>query len=193
MIHINKRRIGVTISIFTITLICLLILTMTYAQPPSPVGYLEWWNPDTADWELVTPSPNHLDLLPEDLPIELRICGLNTNWWDEMIQIKVSNEDWIYSSSRMVIVSGSGCAGPFTWPDPDHTYEYDICESNEVQYRLIDDPIDYSTNQVYIASGIIGGSDPGIIHVVPEFVFGTAMAVLSLFSGLSIYSKYKRK
>jgi len=158
-------------------------------KPPSP-GYLEWLHPDDG-WVGVEPSPNHLDLLPEQLPIELRICGIPEDLWGESIQIKVSNEDdW----NRIFVVSGSGCAGPFTWPDPGNPDEYEICVTNVVQYRTIELVNGYDTGNVHVVDGIIGDDigKPAHVHIIPEFAFGTAMAVLSLFSGLGIYSKYRR-
>jgi hypothetical protein len=165
---------------------------MAYA-PPTSNGYLQWREvgEGDGDWKLVNPSPNHLDLLPEDLPIELRICGIPVEFEGDTIQVKVSNEDWIYTSARMLVVT-DGCTGPFTWPDPGNPDDYDICVTNVVQYRKITENTGYHTGSVHVVSGIIGGSKPAHLHVIPEFAFGTAMAVLSLFSGLGIYSKYRK-
>ena len=192
MVH-SKRRIGVAISIFTVSLICLLTLTMAHAPPPSP-GYLEWYNPNTFTWEGISPSPNHLDLLPEDLPIQFRINGLPSSLMGSTIQIKVSNEDWFISSSRVQVISGS-VTDPFTWPDPDHPFDYEICVTNVVQYRELEqNAVGYHNGKVHVVDGIIGSNigKPAHVHIIPEFVFGTAMAVLSLFSGLGIYSKYRK-
>jgi hypothetical protein len=133
-------------------------------------------------------------LLPEDLPIQLRINGLPSDLIDKTIQIKVSNEDWFISSSRVQFITGT-VTDPFTWPDPDHPFEYEICITNVVQYRELEqNAVGYHTGEVHVVDGIIGDDSgpPAHIHIIPEFVYGTAMAVLSLFSGLGIYSKYRR-
>lgn len=190
----NKKKVGIAVSILTVSVISIFTLTLAYApKPPSP-GYLEWYNPDISDWEGISPSPNHLDLLPEDLPIQLRINGLPSSLIGKSIQIKVSNEDWFISGSRVQLITGP-VTDPFWWPDPEHFFAYDICVTNVVQYREIELVNGYHTGNVHVVDGIIGDDigKPAHVHIIPEFVFGTAMAVLSLFSGLGIYTKYRKK
>ena len=183
---------AVFLSILAISIICTTLASMTATVHANHAGYAMWYNPDTGDWEVVPPSPNHLDLLPEDLPIKLKICGLS-DFIGKVIQIKVANEDWFISPDRVQLLTGP-CTGEFWWPDSEHPFDYTICETNVIQFRVLT-PNDTGNqnNGVYIASGIFGGDEnPAHIHVIPEFAFGTAMSIISLLSGLMAYSKFRR-
>ena len=54
----------------------------------------------------------------------------------------------------------------------------------------------YAPPIIYVAQGVLDGEPtglPGYIHVIPEFAFGTIMAIFSSLSGLAIYRKHRTK
>jgi hypothetical protein len=185
---LNEKALKGVAVLSVLIFVILSMITVVYADH---AGWAEWYNPDTSAWEPINPSPDHLKLLPEDLPIEIRICGLSS-FIGKTIQIKVSNEDWFYSSDRVQLITGD-CSNSFWWPDPDHPFDYEICTTYVVQFREFVLHPSYDPPKVYVASGIIGGDNkPAHIHVIPEFAFGTVMSILSLLSGLGLYSKFRK-
>ena len=110
-----------------------------------------------------------------------------------LLQIKVANEDW--SESRLRTVTG-GMVDPFDWTcpsvPPSNTYV--------VQYRVLTSNGDVYKPDSYVPPGyklgnveVVGGlRHKGHLHVIPEYAFGTAMAITSLFSALGIYTKFRK-
>ena len=193
-LKVNERVVATSILVISL-IFALASITIAYAGTPSSPGYLEWYNPNTGNWELVPPSPNHLDLLPEDLPIELRICGIPLPDCTT-IQIQVSNEEWLFDLDDRVRHVEDGCVSGFPWPIPEYP-EYTICQTNVVHYRVLTPGGNYygwTHGNTEVVDGIIGGPDaPAHIHIIPEFPFGTAMSLLPLLSGLGLYAKFRKK
>jgi len=202
----EKSRIVATIAISAVTLMLILTVTMAYAPkppppPPKPFPGTLWWRdiPDGfPDWQLVENSPDHFDVDPNILPIELKICDIPHLNGIEIL-IHVANEDWFKLTDanaykRIREVGAAGCTEPFDWPIDDFPY-YPICTTLVVHYKEIG--ADDKLGNTIVVSGIIDGDEgpwpPAHIHVIPEFAFGTVMAILSLFSGLGVYSKFRRK
>ena len=182
----------VTISLLTMSILLTLfasIITVALAvkpEPKPPPGKL-WVSTDGTSWIAVdkydvTPGVEYY-LKITDIPL---LDGT-------LIQIKVANEDW--SESRLRTVT-SGEISPFTWTCPD------MKPSNTyiVQYRVLTPHVDHYKPDSYVPPGykpgnveVVGGLEhKGHLHVIPEYAFGTITAILSLFSGLGIYTKFRK-
>jgi hypothetical protein len=187
---VTKR--GAAISLLTISILLTFIasiITVSYAvKPPKPPppGLLEVLIDST--W---TPIDKY-DVYP-GVTYSLKITNIPLQD-GTLIQIKVANEDW--SESRLRTVTG-GIIDPFDWTCPD------VKPSNTyvVQYRVLTPYVDHYKPDSYVPPGykpgnveVVGGLEhKGHLHVIPEFAFGTAMALLSLFSGLGIYTKFRKQ
>ncbi len=178
--------------------ISILAISIVFALASNTIAYADhggtaYWNDPVYGWVVIPPSPNHLDLDPSVLPIEIKICDIPDMVFGDppqsiLVQYKVSNEDDWRGPDE---ISKGDCIGPFDWP----ISPYEICQTNIVQWRVVipwND--DYKPDgPEYTASGIIGAVKPAHIHIIPEFPFGTAMSLLPLLSGLVLYAKFRKK
>lgn len=206
--HVNAFEMvskkGVLLSVLTLFIVFAALASMTtvvYAPVGEiPAGYL--WVAQDKDGDPLT-----YDVGTEDfVQVETEYDVLPCNWYwiavthlpDEIedgdyILIKVSNEDW--EDARKVKVYEQDDI-KFCEPSQWHCPEAPYCTQFRVLYKLSDlEPDTVVTNldfqQIYVAMGLM--QTPGILHVIPEFAFGTLIAMLSSLSGLAMFSKFRRR
>jgi hypothetical protein len=203
---VTKRE--VTVSLLTISILLTFIasmITVTYAAkpptppgPPPPPGKL-WVTTDPSSWP--DDPVDKYDVWPgETYYLDIREIPPSIAPDNTLIQIKVANEDWSQSRYRIVkggrITSYLGSTDYFTWTCPS------VKPSNTyiVQYRVLTPFVDHYKPDGYVPPGykpgnvnVVGGLEhKGHLHVIPEYAFGTAMAITSLFSALGIYTKFRK-
>jgi hypothetical protein len=143
------------------------------------------------------------DIYPELLvgpgeTVKLRVIKLPAGFNDaDLIEFDVAESGWgnDYTSTSPfhpyieVFTDGSiFWTGAILWTN---TAELEYCNTYTIKYRT-NDNIPEGT---WVAQGRESDTGPwgGHLHFIPEFVFGSVMAVLSTFSGLALYSKYRKR
>lgn len=154
-------------------------------------GIAQYWDGDS--WEDIYPE---LLIGPGDT-VRLRVYDLPPGFNDaDLIEFNIAESGWSndYTSTSiyhpLIEVRESG---GIYYTDPiDWTSSVDLAYSNTytIKYRTNDG----FPRGTWVARGRTGDTGPwgGHLHFIPEFAFGTVMALLSLFSGLGIYSKVAR-
>lgn len=173
----------VLVSIFLVSLTCIVILAnaakggiLLYYDPYEP-GY--WVGVD-----------KFYDVEPGET-YSFKVCQIPPELGD-IVFLKVSTEEddedgW---TDWYEVIGEDRCI-EFEWTCPTDAY---YCNTFVVQLKkgVEDDPYK-PKGAAYIVTGILTGEDiPAHLHVIPEYAFGTAMAITSLFSALGIYTKFRK-
>jgi len=188
-----RRRVGkreLASSIFLISIICI-SLTSIIAIAHAKKGGIAYVAPFPPGTEFSEVGKEALVVLGEWYNVEVRFlpCDFTVG---EDVKVNIAEDGW----TRTVQVQGSETGpkgkyiGPMLWYCDPELLEY--CNTYTIKYKAKDG----SPTGDYVAQGAIQGETVpggGHLHAIPEYAFGTAMAILSLFSGLGVYSKFFKK
>jgi hypothetical protein len=209
--HVNAFEMvskkGVLLSVLTLFIVFAALASMTtVVHAPVgeiPAGYL-WVAPDLSgvpydgydpgEWVKVE---DEFDVLPchwyyitvVDIPQELG----DPTGGSKPILINVENDGLGWRPGYVLSDGSQYWVEVFPW----HCPEADYCTKYRVLYKGVPEqgPDTVVTNldlqQVYVAMGTL--QSIARLHVIPEFAFGTVMAMLSSLSGLAIFSKFRRR
>ena len=173
------------LSIFT----ALASITMI-ANADSYGGIAQYW--DGTEWK---------DIYPEIIvgpgeTVKLRVIKLPAGFMlGDRIEFNVAESGWgnDYTSNPHpgVLVHTDDTifwTGAIEWTN---TAELEYCNTYTIKYRTNDG----NPPGTWVAQGRESDTGPwgGHIHYIPEFVFGSVMAVVSTFSGLALYKKYRKR
>ena len=183
MSHLKVNERVSKIVLVSILLVSLsFVVIVAYAAKGGILYYYDD-DPYTPDWIGVD---KFYDVLPGQT-VKLKVCDIPVELGD-IVFLKVSNEegwtDWYEVGTPRCIA--------FEWTCPTDAY-YSNTFVVQLKKGVEDDPYK-PKGSTYIVEGVLSGEGkPAHIHVIPEYAFGTIMAMLSLFSGLGIYTKYRKK
>jgi len=110
------------------------------------------------------------------------------------LDVKVSEgEEWGPETDFQTVKIKSDYDGKyveFTWTVPE---DAPICKTRVVLFRAHKENgwPESVCKGVYVTQGVLT-EKPAHLHVIPEFAFGTALSIISLLSGLMVYSKFRR-
>ena len=181
--RLNERVYKVAlISIVLLSLTCVVIFANAKKG-----GILYYWDDTAGDY---LPVDKFYDVLP-GLTYKLKVCDIPGEL-GAIVFLKVSTEDDDTNGYTEWYPVGTPRCIEFEWTCPSDAY---YCNTFVVQLKegVEDDPYK-PKGGAYIVEGVMSGEDkPAHLHVIPEYTFGTAMAMLSLFSGLGAYMKLRKK
>jgi hypothetical protein len=185
---------GIMLSIMTMSIIYIALVSLiAFANEESYGGIAQYW--DGTTWvniypELPIVAGQTVKLRILDLP-----AGFNSG---DLIEFNVALSGWgnDYTSTSPfhphVLVTeyalGKYVTGAIEWTS---SVELTYCNTYTIKYRTNDG---YPTG-AYVAQGRISDNGPwgGHLHAVPEFPFGSVMALFSSLSGLSLFLKYRKR
>lgn len=188
MVRVNHIKLSKRISKIALMSIVLLSLTYIVAFANAKKGGTLYYSEDGGTTWI--PVVQFYDILP-DQTCDLKVCDIPAPLGN-IVFLKVSSDDddgW----TEWYVPAGPDRCIEFTWTCPSDAY---YCNTFVVQLKkgVEDDPYKPS-GAAYIVEGTIIDDKDKIahLHVIPEYAFGTIMAMLSTFSGLAAYSKFRKK
>jgi hypothetical protein len=155
-------------------------------------GIVQYW--DGSQWvdiypELIVGPGDTVKLRSIKLPAEFNL--------GDLIEFNVAESGWgkDYTSTSpfhpVVQVYTDDTifwTGAIEWTN---TAKLEYCNTYTIKYRTNDG---YPPGE-WIAQGRESDTGPwgGVLHFIPEFVFGSVMAVFASLSGMALYSKYRKR
>ena len=181
---LNKKEMvskkAVIISILTLSLVCAALASMITVAFAKTGGVL-YVDGEEVGKEVFVAFGEEYEIEIRDIPCDFKK--------DETIEIQIAGGGWIYTAEVKQDSPGEEkYIDPIEWECP---FELEYCQTYVVQFRAKDgDP-----SGAYVAQGtLLGDIVPGggHLHAIPEFGFGTVMAILSSLSGLAVFSKFRK-
>lgn len=177
---------GVIISITTLTIICTVLASITVVNAGTG-GIAQYW--DGTQWQDIYPE---LYVMPGDT-VKIRILDLPAGFNDaDLIEFNIALSGWgnDYGPPQYVTVTeyalDKHVTAPIEWTS---SVDLEYCNTYTIKYRTND----LYPEGAYVAQGTVNGPPwGGHLHAIPEFAFGTITSILSLLSGLGIYSKFRK-
>jgi hypothetical protein len=178
-------------SVFLISIICIFLTSIiTIAHAKTKEAGIVYVAPIPPGTEFSEVGKEVLVVLGEWYNVEVRFLPDEFTVGED-VEVNIAEDGW----TRTVPVQNGGTEkgkyiGPMDWYCDPELLSY--CNTYTVKYRAEDgDPTGSYVAQGAIQGVIVPGG--GHLHAIPEYAFGTVMAILSLFSGLGIYTKLRKK
>ena len=155
-------------------------------------GIAQYWDGDS--WENIYPE---LYIGPGDT-VRLRVIDLPPGFNDaDKIEFNIAESGWgnDYGPPQFVDVFAydEGVVTKYMTDAIEWTSSVDLkyCNTYTIKYRTNDNIPEGD----WVAQGRVSDTGPygGHLHVVPELLFGSAMALISSLSGLALFSKYRKR